>query len=146
MLWDYELNDFKPSEIPAGSKKRAYFKCEKGIHESFSRRISHLTEKPDHRLICKDCVYHADDQNQLFRLRRSRLYRNFRNEVIQKDGGKCIICGATNHLEVHHIYPFATCPNHRTDVSTAITLCKKHHTVTNECFHSMYGKSDNTPE
>lgn len=56
-LWDYELNDVKPSEIPFGTKNRYYFKCPDGIHKSDTRRISDLTYKP-RKLICKECLGH----------------------------------------------------------------------------------------
>ena len=58
-LWDYDLNDVLPSEIPYGTKKRYYFKCPNGIHESETRRILDIVEKPDHKIICKKCGGHG---------------------------------------------------------------------------------------
>lgn len=42
-LWDYDLNDKKPSEIGYRSGKKSYFKCPRGIHESDVWMISGLT-------------------------------------------------------------------------------------------------------
>ena len=48
-----------------------------------------------------------------------------RQEIINRDGGKCVKCGASDNLEVHHI-------THRADGGTdegdnLITLCAKCH-------------------
>ena len=54
-LWDYDKNDKLPSEVPRGTKTKYYFKCQNGIHESESRKLSMITESPDHKVICKQC-------------------------------------------------------------------------------------------
>lgn len=60
-LWDYEKNELSPSEISAKTKKRMFFKCPNGIHDSESRRILTITDSPTHRIICKQCEYHNID-------------------------------------------------------------------------------------
>ncbi len=42
-LWDYELNNFKPSEVLYASDKNYWFKCPRKIHNSELKRISQLT-------------------------------------------------------------------------------------------------------
>lgn len=54
-LWDYELNDVLPSDVPAGTKKRYYFICPKGIHQSESKRLLTITDKPSHHVLCLEC-------------------------------------------------------------------------------------------
>lgn len=54
-LWDYEMNNKKPSEIPYGTKNKYYFKCPDGIHQSEPKRICSITDKPTHILMCKQC-------------------------------------------------------------------------------------------
>lgn len=54
-LWDYELNDKKPSEISYGSGKRFYFKCKRGIHPSELLDIHNLTRKNRADLSCRKC-------------------------------------------------------------------------------------------
>lgn len=41
-LWDYALNIKTPQDIAATDNSKYYFKCEKGIHDSFKKRISNL--------------------------------------------------------------------------------------------------------
>lgn len=67
-LWDYEKNDKLPSEIPYGTKQKYYFKCPNGIHESELRRILNIVDRPDHKLICKECEYNnpKDMTGQVF--------------------------------------------------------------------------------
>ena len=65
-LWDYELNTIKPSEIPFGTKRRYYFKCPNGMHQSADRRIQEITGKPNCKIICKECSHHNDLTGQLF--------------------------------------------------------------------------------
>lgn len=55
-LWDYEKNDKLPSEVPARTKAKYYFKCPNCIHESEARRIDCITNKPDHDFYCSQCL------------------------------------------------------------------------------------------
>lgn len=56
----------------------------------------------------------------------SQAWQDLRREIIERDGGKCVLCHTTEHLQVHH-------RNYVLDVRTGIiggdlvTLCKKHH-------------------
>lgn len=44
-LWDYELNDNKPSDISYGSSKKYYFRCKNNIHKSELWLICSITGK-----------------------------------------------------------------------------------------------------
>lgn len=44
-----------------------------------------------------------------------------RNYVLNRDGHKCVKCGATQNLQVHHIVPRSQCIDH--SESNLITLC-----------------------
>lgn len=59
--------------------------------------------------------------------RNNYSYRKFRESIIERDGFKCKKCGRTDHLEVHHIKQFATCPDLRLEPTNAITLCHDCH-------------------
>ena len=213
-LWDYELNNKLPSEIPYQTKNKYYFKCVNGIHDSDLRRIDTIVNHPNRRIICKVCSYNVDytgktigdlqvikiddeksngknrrwickyptgeeisikehdlkheikvkygerritkliNINQdlsssklIRRLRNTGLYFRFRKKVIEKDRNRCVVCGSTDDIEIHHIYPFSSDIEHRFDVSTGVCICKKHHSsnVVNG-FHRIYGKHNNTPE
>ena len=81
------------------------------------------------------------------RLRNSGLYQKWKKEVYKKCFGQCVVCGSTQNLEYHHIYPFSSFPNERFNVDTGICLCKNHHNVgVYGSFHNTYGTSNNTPE
>ncbi len=50
--------------------------------------------------------------------------------VLKRDGFKCVWCGATDNLEVDHVYPFAYFPELRFDITNGRALCKFHHEQT----------------
>lgn len=88
-----------------------------------------------------------EDQEALNKLRRSGKYYKFRNDVIAKDNGKCIISGETDDIEVHHIYSFSFHPEYRYDVNCGVCISKKYHSTNcKDSFHSLYGTIDTTPE
>lgn len=43
-LWDYDKNEITPSDITLQSKKKFWFKCPKGIHESELKSINNFTK------------------------------------------------------------------------------------------------------
>lgn len=53
------------------------------------------------------------------------------DEVKRRDGNKCVLCGATEGLQAHHIKPVVLYPEHKNDPDNGITLCgachKKQH-------------------
>jgi hypothetical protein len=52
--WDYELNGVDPEDMAAGSNKKYYFKCPRGLHSSEGTTLNNMT----HRfatLKCKRC-------------------------------------------------------------------------------------------
>ncbi len=80
-------------------------------------------------------------------LRKTSEYKKFRDGVLEKDDGRCIICGSSQDVEVHHIYPFASHPSERYKVSCGATLCKKHHGLKYPySFHKLYGSRNFTPD
>lgn len=68
-LWDYSKNKVSPSEVSYGTKRRYYFNCPNGIHESETRRISNLTVNPNQKYTCKECGgngYYTDLTGMVF--------------------------------------------------------------------------------
>lgn len=51
--WD-ESNDYKPSELSFGSKKKISFKCPRGLHKNRIISLDQLTRK-NTRYLCKEC-------------------------------------------------------------------------------------------
>jgi len=66
-------------------------------------------------------------------IRRSKEYREWRENVFSRDDWTCQKCGARSAvgkavlIEAHHMKPFATHHELRLDVSNGITLCKACH-------------------
>lgn len=50
-------------------------------------------------------------------------YRNWRKQVKERDGHKCVFCGSTKNLHADHIKPYATHEDLRYDLSNGRTLC-----------------------
>lgn len=217
--WDYNKNDLSPSQMPSGTKRKAFFICPNGIHDSESKKLSNVTTSPNHEVQCSQCggknrredltgqvfgeltVLYFDeikskeknmsywvcecacgntisvlapslksgkksicgigtthnildkmnfissDPKEVKRLRRSGEYVRYRNAVIEKDNGKCVVCGSTQDIEVHHIYSFAIYIADRFDANCGICLCSNHHkNGVPGSFHTMYGMWNTTPE
>lgn len=54
-MWDYNLNDCKPSEICYSTPKRYYFKCPKNLHSSELKKISNYTNINKGGIKCRQC-------------------------------------------------------------------------------------------
>lgn len=79
--------------------------------------------------------------------RNSFEYVMWEYNVKNRDKCNCIICGETNELEVHHISPYSTDYDNRTNINNGITLCRKHHnSKIKGSFHNTYGTVNNTKE
>jgi len=63
-------------------------------------------------------------------------YQDWRKSVFIRDLYSCQSCGYNNNLNAHHILPYSTHKDKRTDVENGITLCHDCHTE----FHVKYGK------
>lgn len=80
-------------------------------------------------------------------IRNSGIYDEWRNAILEKDGYKCVVCGTSKKLEVHHIYPFSSYIDDRFKTCSGISLCYWHHSMyINGSFHKEYGTYNNTPE
>lgn len=54
-IWDYDLNNISPKEVPFSTGKSYYFKCPMNIHNSSQCKISYLTSRERKRSICRYC-------------------------------------------------------------------------------------------
>lgn len=63
------------------------------------------------------------------RLRSSMKTRNWSKAVRERDGHKCVDCGATGYLHAHHIKSWKKHPELRWELSNGKTLCPPCHTV-----------------
>ena len=62
------------------------------------------------------------------KIRNSEGYNQWRLQVFNRDGFKCVSCGKPGKgIHAHHIKSFSEYPKLRLDVNNGITLCKKCH-------------------
>lgn len=79
--------------------------------------------------------------------RHSYEYIVWEKSVMERDENKCIICGSSLDIEVHHISPFSIDYENRTNIDNGVCLCKRHHSSkVRGSFHNIYGTINNTPE
>jgi hypothetical protein len=84
--------------------------------------------------IMKEIVhwYENNGIGETAKKRNNYKYRQWRSEVIARDGFRCTECGGTEDLVAHHIKPFASYPLERFEVSNGITLCARCHRKTHK--------------
>lgn len=68
---------------------------------------------------------------KLERKERNRKDNEWKSLVKARDGSKCVICGETNKVNVHHIIPREVIQL-RWNVYNGICLCPKHHRFSKE--------------
>lgn len=102
-LWDYELNDKKPSEISYGTDKKFYFKCERDLHNSDSYIICNITVR-GYKQGCYGCnsigQYLLDTYKSLDMWSKKNTFDPFvlPCKGIQKILLICEHCGRTNEI------------------------------------------------
>jgi 5-methylcytosine-specific restriction endonuclease McrA len=82
------------------------------------------------------------------KIRNSDEYKDWRNNVFDRDNYTCQCCGEkSGDLEAHHIENFSSNEDKRFDVNNGITMCRKcHNPVEYNSFHYIYGTRNNTKE
>lgn len=56
--------------------------------------------------------------------------REWRQNVLHRDGHKCVQCGSAEYLEVDHIRPRSMYPELKFNMDNGQTLCHQHHVET----------------
>ena len=59
--------------------------------------------------------------------KKQQIRENFRNDVFERDGHKCVFCDETKDLDAHHITDRHEMPNGGYVKENGITLCPIHH-------------------
>jgi len=57
------------------------------------------------------------------------LRKSFREQVLKRDGHKCMFCNCKENLDAHHITNRNDLPVFGYVISNGITLCPKHHVL-----------------
>ena len=74
-------------------------------------------------------IHHRENNGygEVSKKRISYQYRQWRVDVLKRDGYECQTCGSKENLVIHHIVPFAESEELRTVVSNGVTLCDSCH-------------------
>lgn len=67
------------------------------------------------------------------------IRQNFRDTVFKRDRNKCVFCGQTDDLEVHHITDRNLMPFGGYVKENGISLCPDHHKIA-EAYHHSNGE------
>lgn len=59
--------------------------------------------------------------------RESTAARHWREQVLKRDGYRCVRCGSADGLEAHHIMPWSKFPDLRYNILNGETLCRACH-------------------
>lgn len=58
-------------------------------------------------------------------LRQEQASLAWRNSIFEAKGKRCVVCGATEHLQIHHVQALAN--GGTNDINNLIIVCEKHH-------------------
>jgi 5S rRNA maturation endonuclease (ribonuclease M5) len=109
----------------------------------FHRKESHINRVSNNfcNIGCYTIYQTTDYEASEYKYPRSTAkYKQWKSNVIFRDGFKCIICDAEEDLEIHHLDSMHLDISKTFDVKNGITLCKKHHNSTiNGSFHNLFG-------
>ena len=91
---------------------------------------------------CNDCGFsrfikkakNADKDNH-----RNNQLNKWAKNVKDRDGYKCVICGSTDCVHAHHIFPKEQYPEYELMVNNGITLCQIHHEMLHPWMKKRYG-------
>ena len=85
----------------------------------------------------------VNDEN--CKIRKSSEYKDWRLKVLNIYSYKCIKCGTSDNLNVHHIENFSSNKELRFDVNNGVVLCEYCHLQKHKnSFHNLYGVKNNT--
>lgn len=71
-------------------------------------------------------------------------YAAWRATVVARDRGRCLDCGATTDLEVHHIVPWARSAKLRYEPLNGATLCARCHRAVHRMIRAARAKRQRT--
>jgi len=74
-----------------------------------------------------DLIDDKFDKGLVKAIRTSPEYQRFRKAVLKRDKNKCVFCGATEKLCVHHIIPFSKSDTLSIEPTNGQTLCESCH-------------------
>lgn len=150
-LWS-DKNELNPNEVTPGSGTVIWWKCNNNIHDDYERS---LDQSKRLNYECPICNYQNRNlptgenhpnwrggvKTENSKIRSSRAYERWRNEIIESNNYTCQCCGLYNkELNVHHLHDFANHPDERMSIDNGIVLCEDCHSLKRTgSLHSMLG-------
>ena len=84
---------------------------------------------------------------ELNRIRKSKEYSEWRENVFKRDNYTCQCCGSKSNLNAHHLNNFLDFPEERLLIENGVTLCDKCHlNKYANSFHNIFGTHHTTKE
>lgn len=108
-------------------------KCEACGSENIVIRV--IYDKEITRYKCLDCRYSRSVAKESNLKKRTNSQINHWAEQVKKHHPYCVICGAKDNLEAHHIIPVSHSRRFRFLSTNGITLC-------HECHHLVHNKDE----
>ena len=72
----------------------------------------------------------SNSRNEIKRIRQTKKYKEFRKQVLKRDDNKCVQCGNTENLQIHHIKSTKDYPDLIMEFNNVQTLCLLCHSKT----------------
>ena len=88
------------------------------------RKENNMLKKENSKLTIK----HKNNCSK--RIKSSKEYKEFRKKVLERDNYRCVKCGETENLQVHHIKPRKDYPDLVMNFDNVQTLCLLCHSKT----------------
>lgn len=116
---------------PTKKKERFAVYC-KICNKKIYRRKSEIDKNINKIFFCSHKCWYNFIENIHYNYldRTTKIYYEWRNSILDRDNYKCMVCGSTDKIHVHHIKRVADYPNLIFDIKNGISLCKKCHEKT----------------
>lgn len=74
-------------------------------------------------------------------VRNTKEYKDWVKSIKERDNEECVLCGADQHLEAHHVFSFKNFVPLRLNLDNGITLCHWCH----KKYHAFYNLENTNP-